>query len=193
MTGSAAKFLGSLLGQLVFVLFVLLLLLVGLFFAIERSEHASHERMISLSNDAIRSLAREELLARGQRLASQFAASVAEPMQLADGARVADIARATQQQPDVQYVIVFDGAGRILDAGGDANQVGRPMVDPLADAALQAGALKSQWNGNLLDVAMPVRTEGVRIGGVRVGLVASRPGVAQARILQQIGRASCRG
>jgi diguanylate cyclase (GGDEF)-like protein len=186
VTRSASKFLGSLLGQLVSVLLVLLLLLLGLFFAIERAEHASHQRMIALSNDAIRSLAREELLARGQRLATQFAASVAQPMQLADGARIADIARATLQQPDVEYVIVFDSEGHILDAGNDTSQVGRPMVDPLADAALQAGALKSQWSDNLLDVAMPVRSAGLRIGGVRVGLVASRPGVAPARILEPI-------
>jgi len=186
VTGSASKFLGSLLGQLVSVLLVLLLLMVGLFFVIESGEHASHQRMLALSNSAIRSLAREELQARGQRLATQFAASVAEPMQLADSARIADVARATLQQPDVQYVIVFDGQGRIIDAGGDANQVGRPMVDPLADTALQAGALKWQWSDNLLDVAMPVRAAGLRIGGVRVGLVASRPGAAQARILQPI-------
>jgi len=187
VTRSASRFLGSLLGQFVSVLLVLLLLLLGLFFVIERAEHASHERMIALSNQAIRSLAREELLARGQRLATQFAASVAGPMQMADSARIADVARATLQQPDVEYVIVFDAEGRILDAGDDAGQVGRPMVDPLADAALQAGALKSQWSGeNLLDVAMPVRAAGLRIGGVRVGLVASRPGVAQARILAPI-------
>jgi diguanylate cyclase (GGDEF)-like protein len=186
VTRSASKFLGSLLGQLVSVLLVLVLFLLALFFAIERAEHASHERMIALSNEAIRSLAREELLARGQRLATQFAASVALPMQLADGARIADIARATLQQPDVEYVIVFDREGHILDAGDDAGQVGRPMVDPLADAALQAGALKSQWSDNLLDVAMPVRAAGLRIGGVRVGLVASRPGAAQSRILAPI-------
>jgi diguanylate cyclase (GGDEF)-like protein len=186
VTGSASKFLGSLLGQLVSVLLVLLLLLVGLFFAIERSEHASHEHMLALSNNAIRSLAREELLARGQRLATQFAGSVAAPMQLDDRARIADVARATPQQPPFEYVVVLDAQGRIIDAGGDANQVGRPMVDPLADAALQAGALKSQWNDNLLDVAMPVRAAGLRIGGVRVGLVSSRPGSAQARILEPI-------
>ena len=185
MTSSAGKFLSSLLGQFVSVLVVLLLVLLGLFLVFEHHERESHQRMLALSNDAIRALAREDLLARGQRLASQLAASVAMPMQLGDAPRIADLARATLQQPDVQYVIVFDAEGRIVDAGDGSNHVGQPMVDPLADAALQAGALKSQWSNNLLDVAMPVRAAGQRVGGVRVGLAATRPG-AQARILTPI-------
>ena len=186
MTSSAGKFLSSLLGQLVSVLVVLLLVLLGLFLVFEHGERLNHQRMMALSASAARSLAREELLARGQRLATQFAASVSMPMQLGDAARIADVARATLQQPDVQYVIVFDAEGRIVDAGDDNGHAGRPMVDPLADAALQASSLKSQWSDNLLDVAMPVRAAGMRIGGVRVGLVASKPGAAQSRILAPI-------
>ncbi|MEO8161600.1 MAG: hypothetical protein ABI588_09285, partial [Arenimonas sp.] len=188
MTRSAGKFLGSLLGQLVVVLLVLLLALLGLYFAFESNEHAGHARMMVLSNDAVRSLARDELLSRGQRLATQFAGSVAQPILEADPARVADVARATLQQPDVQYVMVFDRDGRIVDAGDDTGQVGRPMVDPLADLALQAGSLKWQWTDNLLDVTMPVRSAGARIGGVRVGLVADGTGAGQARILEPITR-----
>jgi diguanylate cyclase (GGDEF)-like protein len=185
VTSSAGKFLSSLLGQLVSVLVVLLLVLLGLFLAFEHHENASHQRMLALSNEAIRALAREDLLARGQRLATQLAASVSLPIQSADAPRIADLARATLQQPDVQYVIVFDAEGRILDAGDGGSHAGQPMVDPLADAALQAGSLKSQWSNNLLDVAVPVRAAGQRIGGVRVGLAATRPG-AQSRILSPI-------
>jgi diguanylate cyclase (GGDEF)-like protein len=185
VTSSAGKFLSTLLGQLVTVLVLLLLVLLGLFLAFESHERDSHQRMLALSNDAIRALAREDLLSRGQRLAGQFAATIALPMQQGDGARIADLARATLQQPDVQYVIVFDAQGRIVDTGDGGNHAGQPMVDPLADAALQAGAMKAQWNDNLLDVSVPVRSAGLRIGGVRVGLVASQPG-AQARILTPI-------
>jgi diguanylate cyclase (GGDEF)-like protein len=186
VTRSASKFLGSLLGQLVSVLVVLLLILLVLFLLFEHHERESHQRMLALSNDAIRALAREDLLARGQRLTNQLAASVAAPMQAGDAPRIADLARATLQQPDVQYVIVFDAEGRIVDAGDGVDHLGQPMVDPLADAALQAGALKTQWSNNLLDVAMPVRAAGLRIGGVRVGMAASHPGGAQARILTPI-------
>jgi diguanylate cyclase (GGDEF)-like protein len=185
VTSSAGKFLSTLLGQLVTVLVLLLLVLLGLFLAFESHERDSHQRMLALSNDAIRALAREDLLSRGQRLAGQFAATIALPMQQRDGARITDLARATLQQPDVQYVIVFDAQGRIVDTGDGGNHAGQPMVDPLADAALQAGAMKAQWNDNLLDVSVPVRSAGLRIGGVRVGLVASQPG-AQARILTPI-------
>ena len=186
MIRTGGNFLRSLLGQLVCVLLALLLVLLGLFLGFRYSEQASHDRVIVLSNEAIRSLARDELLARGQRLATQFASSVAEPMLVGDTPRIGFIARATLQQPDVEYVIVFDRDGRIVDAGEDSSHVGQPMVDSLADGALQAGALKAQWTRDLLDVAMPVRSAGERIGGVRVGLVASKPRSAQARILQPI-------
>ena len=186
MTRTGGNFLRSLLGQLVCVLLALLLVLLGLFLGFRYSEQASHDRVIVLSNEAIRALARDELLARGQRLATQFASSVAEPMLVGDTPRIGFIARATLQQPDVEYVIVFDREGRIVDAGEDSGHVGQPMVDSLADGALQAGALKAQWTRDLLDVAMPVRSAGERIGGVRVGLVASKPRSAQARILQPI-------
>jgi diguanylate cyclase (GGDEF)-like protein len=188
VTSPAGKFLGSLLGQLVSVLLVLVVVLVGLFFTFERAEQANHRRMIVLSNEALRSLARDDLLSRGQRLATQFAASVAQPMLAGEPTRISDIARATLQQPDVQYVIVFDREGRIVDAGKDSGQVGKPMVDPFADLALQAASLKWQWSDDLLDVSMPVRADGARIGGVRVGLVASRSVAGQARILDPIHR-----
>ena len=186
MTRTGGNFLRSLLGQLVCVLLALLLVLLALFAGFRVSEQASHDRVLALSNEAIRSLARDDLLARGRRLASQFASSVAEPMLMGDRSRIGIIARATLQQPDVEYVIVFDRDGRIVDAGDDSSHVGQPMVDSLADGALQAGALKAQWMRDLLDVAMPVRSAGERIGGVRVGLVASQPGAGQARILQPI-------
>jgi diguanylate cyclase (GGDEF)-like protein len=186
VTSTAGNFLRSLRGQLVSVLLALLVILLGLFAAFEHAEQSNHQRVLALSNEAIRELARNGLLERGQRLATQFANSVAQPMVDNDASRIGFISRATLQQPDVQYVIVFDRAGRIVDAGDDYSHLGQPMVDPLADAALQAGSLKAQWSRNLLDVAMPVRASGERIGGVRVGLVASKASAAQARILAPI-------
>ena len=88
MTRTGGKFLRSLLGQLTSVLLGLLLILLGLFAAYRYNEKASHQRVIVLSNQAIRSLARDELLARGQRLATQLANSVAEPMSTGDTSRI---------------------------------------------------------------------------------------------------------
>jgi diguanylate cyclase (GGDEF)-like protein len=183
---SAGNFLRSLRGQLVSVLLALLILLLALFATFRHGEQVSHQQVIALSNAAIRQLAKDGLLDRGQRLAARFASSIAEPMAEGDASRVALISRTTLQQPDVQYVIVFDRDGRIVDAGDDNSHIGRPMVDPLADAALQAAALKAQWTDELLDVAMPVHSAGERIGGVRVGLVASKPSAAQSKILEPI-------
>jgi diguanylate cyclase (GGDEF)-like protein len=184
----AGEFLRSLRGQLVLVLLALLLLLTGLFAAFWAGEQASHQRIVALSDSAIRELAKDNLVQRAERLASQYAGAVAPALAAGNARRIGVASRAVLQQPDVQYVMVFDRGGRIIDAGDDAGHVGQPMVDPLADAALQAGALKLQWSDNLLDVAMPVRVAGQRIGGVRVGLVASKPSARQARILEPITR-----
>ncbi len=180
------NFLRSLRGQLWLIWMALLLLLVALYSVFLIGENSNHRSVVALSDAAIEALAKDSLMQRGQRLATQFAGNVAQPMLEADASSIALISRATLNQPDVQYVIVFDRKGRIVNAGDSADAVGRPMVDPLADAALLADTMKVQWADNLLDVAVPVRARDERIGGVRVGLVAGKPGVAQAKLLAPI-------
>ena len=182
----AGNFLRSLRGQLVSVLLALLLLLVGLFVFFWHGEEISHQQVIALSNEAIKAMTRDSLTERGLRLAKQFAGNAAQPMLEHDAYRLGFISRATLQQPDVQYVIVFDRQGRIVDAGDDTSHLGQPMDDPLAEAALLADTLKVQWADNLLDVAVPVRAAGQRIGGVRVGLASGKPTRNQADIIEPI-------
>ncbi|KFN44916.1 putative bifunctional diguanylate cyclase/phosphodiesterase [Arenimonas oryziterrae] len=170
-------------GQLLAVLALLVLLVLAVAFALWRGEESNRRQVIAHSNAAMLALAKDNLQRRGEQLAGQFAKSVAVPMASADVARIAVVTRATLHQPDVEYVIVYDQQGRILDDGGDGSHVGQPMVDPLADAALAASALKLQWTDNLLDVSAPVLGDGRRLGGVRVGLVNNKPSAAQARIL----------
>jgi diguanylate cyclase (GGDEF)-like protein len=184
----AGGFLRSLRGQLALVLLASLLLLLGLFALFWHGEELSHQRAIALSDSAITALSRDSLVQRGQRLAGHLAGQLGPALATVDKRAIASATAAILRQPEVQYVIVFDRQGRIVDSGDDQGHVGQPMVDPLADSALQAGALKLQWSDDLLDVAMPVRASGRRLGGVRVGLVASGPSPAQARILEPITR-----
>ncbi|HMB55578.1 MAG TPA: EAL domain-containing protein [Arenimonas sp.] len=170
-------------GQLLFVLAILSLLVLAMAFGLWRGEEASRREVLAHSNAAMQELARENLTRRGEQLAGQFAKAEAVPMLSGDSPRIAVVARATLNQPDVQYVIVYDQRGHIVDDGGDGSHVGQPMVDPLADAALSASAITKQWADNLLDVSAPVLNDGRRIGGVRVGLVGSPPSEAQDRIL----------
>ena len=186
MTKTAGKFLRSLRGQLVLIWLALLILVVALFAVFWVGESSNRRNVVALSNAAITALAKDSLLQRGQRLATQYAASVAQPLVEGDGKSIDLISRTILGQADVQYVIVFDRKGKIVNAGDSVNTVGQPMVDPLADAALIADALKAQWTDNLLDIAMPVRSGGERVGGVRVGLVVGQASAAQAMLLAPI-------
>ena len=186
MTRTAGKFLRSLRGQLALIWLALLLLVVALFALFLVGESGNHRAVLALSNEAIKTLAKDGLMQRGQQLATQFASNVAQPLAEGNEQEIELISRVALNQPDVRYVMVFDRQGRIVNAGDSTSTVRQPMVDPLADAALLADALKAQWTDDLLDVAMPVRVGGERIGGVRVGLVVSGPSPTQANLFAPI-------
>jgi diguanylate cyclase (GGDEF)-like protein len=186
VTTRAGTFLRSLRGQLVSVVLLLLMILLGLFAAFWHREHTSHRAVLGLSNDALRQLARESLLERGKRMSEQLANAVRDPLVAGDMARVAGISRDMTRHARIHYVIVFDSSGRIIAAGGDARQVGKPMVDPLAEGALRATRSTGQWSQDMLDVAAPIVADRKRIGGVRVGLSVGEATASQARILEPI-------
>ncbi len=183
MSTRTGNILRTLRGQMVAVLAAMLLLLLGFLAFYWNAERASDREMTAISELALREMARESLVQRGQRVAIQFADAIAQPMAEGNAARIREASRAILRQPDVQYVIVFDQRGQIVDSGQDAGAVGQPMVDPLADAALLAGVLKLQWSEDLLDVTMPVRAGGDRVGGVRVGLAVGNNSGKQLRTL----------
>ena len=191
---TAGRFLRSLRGQLVSALLALLSLLLILFAMFWYSEQISHQRVAGLATQALRDLVREDQVDRGQSTALHLAAGISSAMANADPDRVATLVRTMLQQPNVHYVIVFDSAGRIVDGGNDSSLVGKPMVDPLADGALLATSLKLQWSGELLEVSVPLKVDGKRIGGVRVGMAGGEPGERQLKIIEpitsQLGAAS---
>ncbi len=177
------KFRLGLRGQLLIVLAVLLITVLAMVFALWRGEESHRQQVLKHSDAAMAALARDGLQRRGAQLALQLSRAVAGPLAAADSSRIGPATRATLHQPDVQYVMVYDEQGRLVDDGRIGTHVGQPMVDPLADAALSASSLSLQWSGELLDVSAPVIHDGRRSGGVRVGLVAGAPSPAQARIL----------
>ncbi|MBP8080692.1 MAG: EAL domain-containing protein [Arenimonas sp.] len=183
---TAGRFLRSLRGQLTLIWLALLLLVVALFSVFWIGEESHRRSVLALSDAVAEALEKDKLVQRGQRLAGQFADNVAQPMVEGDAGSIGLFSRATLKQPDVQYVIVFDRTGKIVNAGDSTDTVGRPMVDPLADAALLADTMKAQWTDDLLDVAVPVRARGERIGGVRVGMVVNKSNAAQANLLAPI-------
>ncbi len=175
-------------GQLLLMLALLLLVVLAIVLGLWRGEEQHRQQVLKHSSAAMAALARDGLQRRGAQLATQLARAIGTPLATGDRLRVGLATRATLHQPDVEYVMVFDQAGRLVDDGRDGSHAGQPMVDPLADAALSATSLKLQWSDELLDVSAPVLEQGRRLGGVRVGLVTGAPSPAQARILAPLNR-----
>ena len=71
---------------------------------------------VALSNEAIKTLAKDGLMQRGQQLATQLASNVAQPLAEGNEQEIGLISRVALNQPDVRYVMVFDRQGRIVNA-----------------------------------------------------------------------------
>ncbi|KFN41484.1 putative bifunctional diguanylate cyclase/phosphodiesterase [Arenimonas metalli] len=157
--------------ELLLIMCGVMLVIAALVAALWLHEKASSRDARELSASAMRELAREGLLGRGQTLSSQLADAATNPLYYLDLAKLGELARATLRQPDVVYVVIHDAEGQVVhDGSGDIPAFGQPMSDPMAYEALNAEGVHGQWSDKLLDVASPIRIGGERIGGVRVGL-----------------------
>ena len=158
-------------GELLLLMGGVLVVVAALVAMLWLHEKSSSRDARELSASAMRELAREGLLGRGQTLSSQLADAATNPLYYLDLAKLGELARATLRQPDVVYVVIHDAEGQVVhDGSGDIPAFGQPMSDPMAYEALNAEGVHGQWSDKLLDVASPIRIGGERIGGVRVGL-----------------------
>jgi diguanylate cyclase (GGDEF)-like protein len=165
-------------GQLLCVLAgVVVLILVALALQF-RHEAADLRELRTLSGDAMLRLAGERLQRQGQQRAAALAAKLAPALAGNDLASIAAEATRARREPDTAYVLVFDAAGHIVEDGANGHR-GQPMDDPMASAVLRSDGALAQWNGRQLDVSAPALAGGVRVGGVRLGLLLRDTG-AQA-------------
>jgi diguanylate cyclase (GGDEF)-like protein len=165
-------------GQLLCVLAgVVVLILVALALQF-RHEAADLRELRTLSGDAMLRLAGERLQRQGQQRAAALAAKLAPALAGNDLASIAAEAARARREPDTAYVLVFDAAGHIVEDGANGHR-GQPMDDPMASAVLRSDGALAQWNGRQLDVSAPALAGGVRVGGVRLGLLLRDTG-AQA-------------
>jgi diguanylate cyclase (GGDEF)-like protein len=175
-------------GELLLLMAAVLLVVVALFAALWWHEKRSNADVRGLSAAAMRELAREGLLSRGQTLSSQLADAATNPLYYLDLAKLGELARATLRQPDVVYVVIHDANGQVVhDGSGDIPAFGQPMTDPMAYEALNAQGVHGQWSDKLLDVASPIRIGDERIGGVRVGLSRESANRREVEMLGPLG------
>lgn len=144
-----------------------LLILAGLWFAGSRSQLDLAESTAEL----MREQAQAELEARGQLTVSFLAESLTNHIYYYDLQGLRKTALSALEQNDIEYVLIYDRAGRILHDGSESlERFGDIMDDALASAVIDAAQPLTQWTDELLDISQPAMLGQNVIGGVRIGL-----------------------
>lgn len=165
--GLRGKFVLSLLGT---TLLWLVVLIMGWRSATQAMDDVLHQNEL-----ATREQGRAALADRGLQLASFLADALTNPVYYFDLLTVREVARSALGQPDVDYVLVYDGQGRMIhDGSGDIPRFGQVMDDELAKAVINANQALVQWGATRIDASVPIAIGDLRLGGVRVGLSLAR-------------------
>lgn len=165
--GLRAKFVLSLLGT---TLVWLVVLVMGW-----RSATQAMDDVLMQNELASREQGRASLADRGVQLAAFLAETLTNPVYYTDLLTVREVARSALDQPDVDYVLVYDHQGRLIhDGSRDIPRFGQVMDDALAPAVIGADAPIVQWGEQQIDASAPIEIGDLRLGGVRVGLSLAR-------------------
>jgi diguanylate cyclase (GGDEF)-like protein len=169
--GLQTRFLAPILVMFV----VVVLVMVQLWSRQQATQHDVSE----VTRAAMHELIYEQVRADGEAEVRQLADTLANPLYYFDLDAIGALARAALRESDVEYVLVYDPAGRILhDGSGDIAAYGQPMGDPLAAEVVAANGPHTRASGQVLDVSSPIMIGDQRLGGVRIGY--SLAGIARA-------------
>jgi diguanylate cyclase (GGDEF)-like protein len=172
--------------RFVLILLIAMLLTLGIGVLAWRLHNASFDEVATLSRDAMNDASLQGVRKRGEAMSRMLADAMVNPLYYFDLQTIGNVARSAMQQPDVEYVLVFDPDGGIIhDGSGDIPTFGQPMQDPFAWEAIAASALHTQVSDTRVDVSHPIFIGDEKLGGVRVGLslAGTRKLEAQAQAL----------
>jgi diguanylate cyclase (GGDEF)-like protein len=159
-----------------------LVVLLGIVVLLLQRQQVMQREVLSLSRDSMHALVFDRLNARGEAVAIEVADSLVNPLYYFDLDAIGVVVSNVLRQPDVSYVIVYDGDGNIIhDGSTDIAAFGQPMQDPLAYEVLAASTLHSQSSDRILDISTPIRIGDQRLGGVRIGYSLSAIAADEAR------------
>ncbi len=163
---------------------VALLVLLGIVVLLLQRQQVLQREVLSLSRDSMHALVFDRLNARGHAVAIEVSDSLVNPVYYFDLDAIGVVVRSVLRQPDVSYVIVYDGDFNIVhDGSTDIATFGQPMQDPLAYEVLAARALHSQSSEDILDISIPIRIGDQPLGGVRIGYSLSAIATDEARAM----------
>lgn len=154
---------------LVLVATALLVAVVTLVVVLQR-QWAMREEVLELSRQSIQHLVLDRLREQAEAVGKNTAEALVNPLYTFDLEIIGRVVRDVLVQPDVKYVTVYDPSGAIIHDGSDGiASYGQIMSDPLAAAIIKADSLIMQREGEVFDVAAPIRIGDERLGGVRIG------------------------
>ena len=152
-----------------------------------RQQIAGMEEISRIGGDAIREASQLSEERRALALAQLLAEAIVNPLYYFDLAQIGEAVRSARRQPEVNYVLVYDGEGRILhDASPDIARFGQRMGDGMATAAMAALEPVVQMDAQTIDAAVPITLGGERIGGVRVGISRDAPSLFERQVIGSI-------
>lgn len=98
------------------------------------------------------------------------ARSLVDSVAALDASAILRIAGLTRNEPGVAYIYVLTPEGQVLADGTNSLQsVGKVLSDELTRSAVAANDAMVRKNGELVDVAVPIRLGQKRLGAVRIG------------------------
>ena len=126
----------------------------------------SYTTSVTMEHDRV-----DQLKRRAHMLVGFISDHLEEP--LSSGSRldaIYDTLKTAGEQPDIEYVYVFDPEGRILHDGSQKNALrGQVLDEEITGKALSTRRTHFEIVGDVLDVGRPVRQGNNLLGAVRVG------------------------
>ena len=167
MTGDARR---SIRLHVLVMIGVLMLVVVGLTNILLRSQAQTSKQAEAFSRDTVQSILETRIRQSAEGRVVELADALVNPVYYFDIDGIGSIASAVRHSPDISYVLVFDGEGRILhDGSGDIPSYGQRMQDDLAASAITATGPIIRSTPQVLDAAAPIMLAENRLGGVRIG------------------------
>ena len=150
-------------------------------------QNATQGEILAQSGNEIHQMVSGSLRNRGESAVSQAADSLVNPVYYFDLDAIGRTARTLLQQPNVRYVIVYDGDGNVLhDGSADIPTFGQPMRDPLAYEACRQRRARAADRRRARGLG-PLRLGQERIGGLRVGYSLAALRAAEASSSKRLG------
>lgn len=186
---------------LVAVLAVAITAVVAVAALVLRREQALGEEVLQHSRSSIRALVFGTTRAQGEGQARRLADALVNPLYYFDLDAIGRVIGHVARDPAVQYVIVYSPTGEVIhDGSRDIATFGQEMDDRFAAEAVASETVRVQGGGDMVDVSVPIRLGGKRLGGVRIGYslqsaeeAANRATAEMREQLQAVGRSHLQG